>query len=128
MDAAELIHRRTALGLSRRELAREIGVDHVTVWRWEVQERTPTAIIRREVERTLKRLERTRARRPSAASRAEIERTLVRFGATAFSYGWDQEVAVIGFRLKGRVIRFKLPMPSRADKAITHTPEKGSPA
>jgi hypothetical protein len=61
----------------------------------------------------------------SEASRAEIERTLVRFGATAFSYGWDQEVAVIGFRLKGRVIRFKLPMPSRADKAITHTPEKG---
>jgi ribosome-binding protein aMBF1 (putative translation factor) len=68
MDAAELIHRRTALGLSRRELAREIGVDHVTVWRWEVQERTPTAIIRREVERTLKRLERTRARRPSAGA------------------------------------------------------------
>jgi hypothetical protein len=61
----------------------------------------------------------------SEQSRAEIERTLVRFGATAFSYGWDQEVAVIGFRLKGRVIRFKLPMPSRADKAITHTPEKG---
>jgi hypothetical protein len=55
----------------------------------------------------------------SEQSRAEIERTLVRFGATAFSYGWDQEVAVIGFRLKARVIRFKLPMPDRKDFCYT---------
>ena len=39
-------------------------------------------------------------------SRAEIERTLTRYGADQFMYGWDQEQAVIGFRLVGRQIKF----------------------
>lgn len=60
------------------------------------------------------------------ASRAEIERTLVRYGATAFSYGWDADCAAIMFAAHGRQIRFLLPMPDRADRAFTHTPERGN--
>jgi hypothetical protein len=31
----------------------------------------------------------------SAGSRDEIERTLKRYGATAFAYGWDEQVATV---------------------------------
>lgn len=55
-------------------------------------------------------------------SRAEIERTLQRYDADQFMYGWDQEKAVIGFRLAGRQIKFLLPMPDKKDKQFTHTP------
>ena len=37
-------------------------------------------------------------------------------------YGWDQEKAVVGFRMVGRQIRFLLPMPDKKDRRITHTP------
>ena len=55
-------------------------------------------------------------------SRAEIERTLTRYGADQFMYGWDQEQAVIGFRLVGRQIKFLLPMPDKRDRDFTHSP------
>ena len=55
-------------------------------------------------------------------SRAEIERTLQRYGADQFMYGWDQERAVIGFRLVGRQIKFLLPMPDKTSRQFTHTP------
>lgn len=51
----------------------------------------------------------------SEKSRAEIERTLTRYGATSFMYGWDQTGALVGFKARGRLIRFKLPLPSRDD-------------
>lgn len=57
-------------------------------------------------------------------SRAEIERTLQRYGADQFMYGWDQEKAVIGFRMSGRQIKFLLPMPAKQDRKFTHT-ERG---
>ena len=44
-------------------------------------------------------------------SRAEIEGLLKKYGAEAFSYAYDAEKAGIGFRAKGRSIRFILPMP-----------------
>lgn len=62
----------------------------------------------------------------SEASRAEIERTLRRYGADSFMYGWDQLSAVVGFQMNDRQIRFVLPMPDRADKRFTHTPERGT--
>lgn len=55
-------------------------------------------------------------------SRAEIERTLQKYGADQFMYGWDQERAIIGFRLAGRQIKFILPMPSKQDPKFTKTP------
>ena len=55
-------------------------------------------------------------------SRAEIERTLQKYGADQFMYGWDQEKAVVGFRMDGIQIRFLLPMPDKADRQFTHTP------
>lgn len=51
----------------------------------------------------------------AAASRAEIERTVARFGASGFMYGWQDNVAVIGFVAHGRQIRFTLPLPDRRD-------------
>lgn len=56
-------------------------------------------------------------------SRSEIETTLTRYGASSFAYGWDQETAVIGFVVNGRQIRFRLDLPDRNDRAITHTPK-----
>lgn len=44
-------------------------------------------------------------------SRAEIEKTLERYGADAFSYGWEGSRAVLAFRAEGRMIRFDLAMP-----------------
>ncbi len=61
MEPQELTRRRTALGLSRPNLAREVGVSAATVWRWEVEARKPTAIIGRQLEQTLTRLECSRS-------------------------------------------------------------------
>jgi len=54
-------------------------------------------------------------------SRAEIERTLQRYGADQFMYGWDNDRAMIGFRMANKQIRFVLPMPDRNDERFTHT-------
>lgn len=58
----------------------------------------------------------------SDRSRAEIERTLVRYGASAFSYGWEDGRAAIQFDKDGRRIRFILPLPDRDDRAFTLSP------
>ena len=62
----------------------------------------------------------------SEASRNEIERTLVRYGAEAFSYGWDGNKAVIQFVADGRQVRFVLPLPDRNAPQFTRT-ETGRP-
>ena len=54
-------------------------------------------------------------------SRAEIERTLQRYGADQFMYGWDQDKAVVGFKMAGRQIRFLLPMPDKNSSEFTTT-------
>lgn len=59
-------------------------------------------------------------------SKAEIERTLGRYGAEAFSYGWEADRAVIGFRLKGKFVRFNLVLPQRSERQFTHTPSTGN--
>ena len=63
----------------------------------------------------------------SSKSRAEIERILARYGASSFAYGWDQQNAMVGFVAHNRQIRFILPMPSRTDRAFTHTPSRNFP-
>jgi hypothetical protein len=57
-------------------------------------------------------------------SRAEIERTLQRYGADQFMYGWDNDRALVGFRMAGRQIKFLLAMPDKTERSFTHT-ERG---
>lgn len=57
-------------------------------------------------------------------SRAEIEATLTRYGADQFMYGWDQEQAVVQFRMAGRHVRFLLPLPDKNDDEFRMTPAK----
>lgn len=56
----------------------------------------------------------------SVKSRNEIERTLTRYDADQFIYGWQEDSAVVGFRMNGRQIKFILPLPSKGDEAFTH--------
>jgi hypothetical protein len=58
----------------------------------------------------------------SHQSTSEIERTLTRYGATAFSYGWEPTRAAISFVANNRQIRFVLPLPDRNLREFTHTP------
>tara|TARA_R110002073_G_scaffold120601_2_gene262685 strand:+ start:19785 stop:20261 length:477 start_codon:yes stop_codon:yes gene_type:complete len=60
----------------------------------------------------------------SAKSRQEIETTLERYGADQFIYGWDGDRALVGFRMKGRQIKFVLPMPDKSLREFTHTPSQ----
>lgn len=60
----------------------------------------------------------------SDRSRAEIEKTLVRYGADQFMYGWQEDKAIVGFRMNARMIKFILPMPDRSAREFTHTPSK----
>jgi hypothetical protein len=60
-------------------------------------------------------------------SRAEIERTLRRYGAGAFAYGWEGDIATVMFKLGHRHIRFRLVLPDRNDRAFTHTPGRNLP-
>lgn len=56
----------------------------------------------------------------SGRSRDEIERTLERYGADQFLYGWQDDAAVVGFRMGGRHIRFILPLPAKNERRFTH--------
>jgi len=55
-----------------------------------------------------------------ARSKAEIEETITRFGADQFASGFDAKMAnaVVQFGIKGRVIRFILPLPGDDDPAV----------
>jgi len=59
---------------------------------------------------------------PAERSRTEIERTLTRYGATTFVYGWQDEAAVVAFELRGRQVKFVLPLPAKASRAFIYTP------
>lgn len=57
----------------------------------------------------------------SDRSRNEIERTLTRYGADQFLYGWQEGMAMIGFRMKNKMVRFLLPMPNKDQFRKTET-------
>lgn len=59
---------------------------------------------------------------PSDRSRSEIERTLKRYGAAAFAYAWEGNSAQIAFKLDGRQILFRLPLPDPGDREFMLTP------
>lgn len=58
-------------------------------------------------------------------SRAEIESTLTRYGATAFSYGWEADRAVIAFRANDRHIKFVISMPDKDSEEFTEYESRG---
>ena len=64
----------------------------------------------------------TKTEVPVERSRAEVERTLARYGASAFMYGWNENAAVIQFAAHGRLIKFTLTLPDRADTKFRKTP------
>ena len=54
-------------------------------------------------------------------SRAEIEKTLLRYGAGGFAYAWEDDKAMIGFKLDARRVQFVLPMPDPNDDEFKYT-------
>lgn len=60
-------------------------------------------------------------------SRAEIERILSRYGASAFSYGWDGDRAAIAFRAAGRAIRFEIAVPRMDEFLFTKAKARRAP-
>ena len=59
---------------------------------------------------------------PIDRSKAEIERILTRYGAIQFIHGWKEGMAVVGFQMKGKFLRFNLPVPAVVDfKKLTAT-------
>ena len=49
----------------------------------------------------------------SHASQAEINHLLMRYGATSFMFGQKEDGAMVAFEMRGRRIKFLLPMPDR---------------
>jgi hypothetical protein len=62
----------------------------------------------------------------SEKSRNEIEKTLSRYGALGFLYGWQENSAVIIFRMNGRHVQFVLPLPDKNAKEFILTPARRS--
>jgi hypothetical protein len=59
---------------------------------------------------------------PVEKTRVEIEETLRRFGADAFSSGYEERRAFIAFRARGRFIRLTLALPDPGAKEFTQLP------
>jgi hypothetical protein len=55
----------------------------------------------------------------SEASRAEIDRLLMRYGASSFMFGYREGAAMVGFEMRGKRVKFVLPMPDRNAKEFT---------
>jgi hypothetical protein len=51
----------------------------------------------------------------------EIKRIVERYGATSFVFGSSDGIGVVGFELKGRAIRIRVPMPKAEEFAKTAT-------
>lgn len=64
---------------------------------------------------------------PADKSRAEIERTLQRYGADQFMYGWDGQIALVGFRLAGRMIRLRVALPQPSEFTLDGRGARRSP-
>ena len=56
----------------------------------------------------------------SEKSRVEIERIVQRYGADQFMSGWQDDAAVVAFRMGARYVRFILPLPTKNERRFTH--------
>ena len=59
-----------------------------------------------------------------AKTKADIEELIQKAGAGQFVSGYKEDVAVIGFSLENRQIRFLLPLPDKQDRKFWYTPEQ----
>ena len=59
-----------------------------------------------------------------AKTKADIEELIQKAGAGQFVSGFREDVAVIGFSLANRQIRFVLPLPDKQDAKFWYTPER----
>lgn len=57
----------------------------------------------------------------SELSRIEIERILIRYGAVNFAYAYANGMAMIGFSMHERQIKFVLPLPKKEEYRLTAT-------
>lgn len=57
---------------------------------------------------------------PAEKTRAEIESVLKKYGAGSFASGWNDAEAFVAFVSHGRMVRFKIKLPSRSDGRFTH--------
>lgn len=53
-----------------------------------------------------------------AKSKADIEELIQKAGAGQFVSGYKDGIAIIGFSLADRQIRFSLPLPDKQDKTL----------
>lgn len=59
-------------------------------------------------------------------TKGDIEDLIQKAGAEQFVSGFKGDMAVIGFSLANRQIRFILPLPDKQDKVFWYTPERRS--
>ena len=60
-----------------------------------------------------------------ARTKANIEELVQTHGAEQFVSGYKANMAVIGFTMSGRQIRFLLPLPDKSAKEFWYTPGRG---
>ena len=60
-----------------------------------------------------------------ARTKAEIEELVQQHGANQFVSGYKVNLAVIGFTMDGRQIRFLLPLPDKQAREYWYTPGRG---
>lgn len=61
---------------------------------------------------------------PVSKTKADIEELIQKSGACQFISGYKDDMAVIGFSIADRQIRFVLPLPDKDDDSFWFTPER----
>ena len=62
---------------------------------------------------------------PVSRTKADIEDLIQKYGADQFISGYRNDLAMIGFSLAGRQIRFLLPLPDKQTREFQYTPGRG---
>lgn len=62
---------------------------------------------------------------PVSRTKADIEDLVQKHGADQFISGYRNDLAMIGFSLAGRQIRFLLPLPDKQAREFQYTPGRG---
>lgn len=60
-----------------------------------------------------------------ARTKTEIEELVQKYGADQFVSGYKNDLAIIGFSMSGRQIKFLLPLPDKQAQEFWYTPGRG---